>query len=205
MPGDGTHKRKKDQREQDLAVVAELYLKGKRQVDIANHLAEIRPYTLTQQQISADLKTIRKRWLASSLRDFDELQSEELAKVERLEITYWEAWERSLEDRERRETSRTTGETARDSAKMVTQAGLGDPRYLTGIQWCITKRCEILGLNAPQKVAPTMPDGRQPYVLTESERMERLTELLSKAVERAKAEGQETQLPQMAPTDENGF
>lgn len=195
MAGVGVHKRSKTERELDLTVVAELYLKGRYQQKIAEHLGEIRPYTLTQQQISQDLKTIRKRWLESSIRDFDELKAEELAKIDKLEVTYWDAWDRSLGQRERKETSRTTGERVRDSARVVRQQGLGDPRYLTGIQWCITKRCDILGLNAPTKLAPTTPDGRQPYVLTESERMERLTTLLSEAVEQAKAQGLETESP----------
>ena len=197
MPGDGKHKRTKTQRELDLTLIAELYLKGWYQKKIADHLGEIRPYTLTQQQISGDLKTIRRRWLESSIRDFDELKAQELAKIDHLEVTYWDEWDRSREDRERHETSKTTGQIARDSAKTVRTIGLGDPRYLAGIQWCINKRCDILGLNAPQKLAPTDPSGHKPYVLTESERMERLMTLLSQAVEQAKAEGTETQLPDL--------
>lgn len=188
-------KRNKDEREKDLAVVAELYLKGRRQADIARHLSEIRDYTLSQQQVSGDLKLIRKRWLESSLRDFDHLKAQELAKIDQLEVTYWDAWERSLEDKQRTESSRTTGKEVREGAKMVTTPGLGDPRYLTGVQWCIGKRCEILGLDAPAKVAPTDPTGRRPYQLTESERLERVTTLLTQALEKAKADGLETSAP----------
>lgn len=179
MPGP---KRTKDQREQDIVLVAEWYLKGKLQQEIADHLGSIRDYTLTQQQISGDLRTIRNRWQASALRDFDELKAQELAKVDRLEITYWESWDRSLGPKETRTAAQIRGVNSTDQDKVVTQQQTGDPRFLVGVQWCINKRCDIFGLDAPTKVAPTDPSGRKAYVLTESERMERLTTLLGHAL-----------------------
>ena len=48
----------------------------------------------------------------------------------------------------------------------------GDPRYLAGVQWCVEQRCKILGLNAPQKVAPTDPTGTREYApLTDADRL----------------------------------
>ncbi len=165
-------KRSRDQRDQDLVVIAELYLKGKSQAEIAGNIGQIRDYTLSQQQISGDLRTIRKRWLESSIRDFDAQRAQELAKIDYLELTYWDSWEQSTKD------------------------SVNAPKFLAGVQWCINKRCEVLGLNAPAKVAPTDPSGRRPYVLTESERIEKLTALLGQAMERAKAEGTETDAEQ---------
>jgi hypothetical protein len=40
---------------------------------------------------------------------------------------------------------------------------IGDPRFLAGVQWCINKRCEILGLDAPAKFAPTDVDGKTTF------------------------------------------
>ena len=57
--------------------VAELYVKGIYQTDIGRMLG------VTQQQVSLDLKVIQRQWLASTLRDFDEAKSEQLAKIER--------------------------------------------------------------------------------------------------------------------------
>jgi hypothetical protein len=39
----------------------------------------------------------------------------------------------------------------------------GDPRFLERVQECVKQRCAILGLQAPEKFAPTTPDGQQPY------------------------------------------
>lgn len=156
-------KRTKVQREQDLAEIAAQYLSGKYQHQIAEWLGQNRPYTLSQQQVSHDIKEIQRRWLESSLRDFDVLRAEQVAKLDELERDHRGAWLRSIE-----------ADT------------IGDPRFLAGIERCIVRRCQILGLNAPTKLAPTTPDGRQPYVLTESERLERLTTLLAQAAEQAR-------------------
>ena len=39
----------------------------------------------------------------------------------------------------------------------------GNPSFLAGVQWCINKRCEILGLDAPKKIAPTDPSGQNEF------------------------------------------
>ena len=53
---------------------------------------------------------------------------------------------------------------------------IGDPRFLDGIMKCISKRCEILGLDAPKKAAFSNADGTIDYgpFLTEDERRTRL-------------------------------
>ena len=122
-----------EQNEFDVAdrrrLVAELYLKGKYQTEIAKESG------VTQQQISSDLKQIRKAWLEAGIRDFDAIKSEQLAKLDVLENTYWKAWE--------------------ESDSRVSRHGelLGaDPRYLAGIESVIDKRCRIFGFYAPTKI-----------------------------------------------------
>jgi hypothetical protein len=140
-------KRTKVQRDRDRAEIARLYLTGALQIDIGARLG------LSQQQISYDLKAIRKEWLQSSLRDFDEARSQELAKIDHLETTYWDAWRRSVEKREI-ETSKMV-ETAggqRMEAATRTELQAGDPRFLAGVQWCIDRRCKLLGLDAPDRI-----------------------------------------------------
>ncbi len=41
-----------------------------------------------------------------------------------------------------------------------TEERLGDPRYLLGVDRCIERRCRILGLEAPMKIAQTDPQGK---------------------------------------------
>lgn len=140
--------RSKEQREYDLQEISGLYLQGWIQVAIANHLAKTRPYTITRQTISRDIKTIQDRWLASSIRDFDEARAQELAKIDNLERTYWLEYEASKDPVIKRKTAtKVDGQTT------------GDPRYLQGIQWCIDRRVKLLGLDGPTRSEITGKDG----------------------------------------------
>jgi hypothetical protein len=104
---------------------AQLYLKGETQFAIATALA------VSQPTICSDLQAIRAAWLKSSLRDFDQHRAQELAKIDHLEVTYWQGWLRSREPRD--------GEP-RD----------GNPKFLDGVQRCIERRCKLLGIDAPE-------------------------------------------------------
>lgn len=152
--------RNRIQRESDLQRIAEMYLSGRTQSDIGNTLG------LTQQTISNDLKALQKRWVESSLRDFDDLRAEQLAKIDKIEAHYWAAWDRSRTERKRNKVGRKTGDTNTDSVETATEGRDGNPAFLMGVERCIDRRCKLLGLDAPTKIAPTTPDGTQPYTLT---------------------------------------
>lgn len=143
-------KRTDAQREHDLELISALYLRGKRQVDIAAELG------VTQQQISYDLKTIQKRWQQKTVVNINEVKQRELARIDELERTYWEAWERSLDERTKTRTERNTvggkeNQISRDKASIEKETLLGVPAYLAGVERCIELRCKILGVYAPTK------------------------------------------------------
>ena len=125
------------------SLVAEMYLKGYFQADIAKKLG------VTQQQVSQDLKVIYKNWKNSAVRNFDELKDRELVKIDNLETTYWQAWEGSKKE----------------------GSSVGDARFLQGIQWCVAKRCEILGVNSPQEI-------KNVTTITDQDRKEIIDELV---------------------------
>lgn len=151
--------RTKAQREADLAEITRLYCSGWRQVDIADRLG------IVQQQVSYDLKAIFAEWRKARDADLTRHINEELAKINALELEYWAAWRRSCEDRKRTVKEQRKGaETQTSRAAITEESMLGNPSYLTGVQWCIAKRVEILGLAAPTKIAPTTPDGANPYM-----------------------------------------
>ena len=150
-------KRTPFQREKDLAELASRYLHGEILANIAGGMG------VTHQQLSYDLAILRKRWQKSALADINEAKCRELAKVDELERTYWSAWQRSTEDKESTATEKVEGETARLKAQMRREGQSGNPAFLTGVQWCINKRCQILGIDAPVKVAPTNPEGNEQY------------------------------------------
>ncbi len=146
------------QREKDLAELASRYLHGQRQAEIAEALG------VTQQQISADLKTLQARWQQSALIDLNEAKSRELAKTDELERVYWAEWEASRQEKQITQTRRKgEGQAAQAEAMLRRERREGNPAYLAGVQWCIERRCKILGLDAPQKVAPTDPSGKNEY------------------------------------------
>ena len=137
--------------------VAKLYLQGKYQAEIARQLG------VSQQQISKDLRMLHRQWRASAMRDFDARQEQELAKIDLLERTAWEAWERSLHPRELTLTEHTEGGDVPDEhgkvhpkspirrASVRRENQVGDPRFLERIDKCIERRCAILGLEAPKR------------------------------------------------------
>lgn len=154
------NKRTPTARAHDLELIATLYLKGKRQTDIASELG------ITQQQVSYDLKEIHERWRESTLVTINEVKHRELARIDQLEITYWQAWQRSLETKHRTRTERNsvkvplrsrsravvTIKLARDKTSIEREDLLGNPAYLQGVQWCIEQRCKIFGIYEATKI-----------------------------------------------------
>lgn len=140
--------------------VAEMYLRGSYQSEIADSLG------VDQTTISRDLLELRKEWQVSALVNINEAKAKELAKIDTLEMEYWRAWERSKLDAEIEVTEQVgsrkkpkpgdpPGEPAIIPEKIKkykrVEGQSGNPAFLAGVQWCINKRCEILGLNAAQR------------------------------------------------------
>lgn len=137
-------RRSNGQMARDRKIIAKMYLRGSLQAEIAERLG------LSQGTISNDIKALQKLWLNSSLMDFNEARSRELAKIDDLEMEYWLAWEASKQDAQ---TITEEGSELKTGVKTLfrtkTEGQVGDPRFLAGVQWCIKKRAELLGLDAP--------------------------------------------------------
>lgn len=136
-------RRSTSQLTRDRRRIATLYLEGWLQADIAEEVS------LSQSTVSNDLKALQRQWLESSLIDIDAAKAREIAKVDKLEREYYAAWRRSREDAE---TERIEGSSEGPSKKVLTKKNQdGDPRFLAGVQWCIDRRCKILGVDAPER------------------------------------------------------
>jgi len=148
-------RRPKYQREKDLAELARRYLRGEHQADIAADLG------VSQATISIDLKTLQRRWQESALVDIDEAKARELARVDNLEWEYWNAWERSCSERKVASAEVRAGDVQGKPHKSSVRKEQrdGNPAFLRGIEWCIDKRCRILGLDAPTRSELSGPDG----------------------------------------------
>ena len=132
-------KRTKFEREKDLLEISHLYLQGITQAEIGQSL------DVTQQQICYDLKILRKRWLQSSVLNIDLAKAKELARIDHLEREYWVAWEKSKNPVKTKGQKKVDGQVIETTVQAET--GTGDPRFLAGVQWCINKRCDIVGMD----------------------------------------------------------
>lgn len=178
-------KRSPDERERDLAITAELHLKGWRQIDIADRLG------LSQSTISNDIAEIRQRWRERQAVAIDEALSREIANIALMERELWEAWEASKRTRRRvvqeSERQRNKDGQPEGNAQMV-QVGqkvtveerTGDPRYIEKLQWCSEQRAKLYGLMVERhEIAMSIHEG-----LTMEQRTDQLNQLLLQAAKR---------------------
>src|ERR1019366_8308517 len=127
--------------------VAGLYLRGQSQWQIARELS------IGQATVSRDIEQLRKQWRQAQSLQIDAIQERELAKIDLIEIEAWAAWEKSKANKERTTKERSSGESATNSkVVVVTEGRLPENEFLKTVQWCINKRCEILGLDAAKKI-----------------------------------------------------
>ena len=159
--------------EQRRNEIARLYLRGMRQAEIAKQ------FNLNQTTISRDLQAIEQRWMDSALYNFDKVRARELARIDQLERTYWDAWLDSRKQKQIQESEKEEGAKARTKANIKREDRDGNPQFLAGVQWCIKRRCTLLGLDAPRRVEVSGPDGGpvETSQLTPEERRARIDEL----------------------------
>jgi len=142
--------RSKAQKESDLIKISELYLKGYSQREIASRVG------VSVALVNLELKTVRELWKQSAIRNFDEAKAQELAKIDALEKTYWDAWVKS--GGVHKSSTKEKAETDKGTFKKIsikTEKLTGTPAYLAGVERCIEQRCKLLGLYLPQKVEVT--------------------------------------------------
>ena len=93
---------------------------------------------MTRQMVGYDLKAIQRRWREDTSRNLDEDKARELAKLDELERTHWQAWEDSLEQVTTESSARTTSGRGNGDGSVTEQAAIrregkqGNPAYLRG-------------------------------------------------------------------------
>lgn len=135
------NQRTPEQAELDREKIASLYLQNWTQQAISDEIG------VTQQQISYDLKIIRKRWREAQIRSYNEHVELQLAKIDQAEREYWAAWaatkgEESIETTEKGMTPK--GEI--DKVSVRRRKTHGTPAYMDGILKCIEQRSKLLQL-----------------------------------------------------------
>lgn len=143
--------------------IARAYVEGNTQEEIAKKM------DMSIASVSKHLSAIRIYWLAIMAADFDQVKSEQLAKIDRLERTAWRAWRRSTRpiatrhvqvERNRaveykRNEKGEVDKTKAPTVKMVVskeiddtteRTNAGDPRFLQIVDNCIERRLKLMGL-----------------------------------------------------------
>ncbi len=143
----------KGEREADLNLITELYTKGRSYREIAFEVNQRHGRKITYQTVSNEIKKLLKEWEKSRNEIIDHQKFVELAKIDRLEKTYWDGYEKSCQPVKKTSTKKKGSVKQVDNVEMVSneETRVGDPRFLDGIKWCIEQRCKIFGINAPQK------------------------------------------------------
>jgi hypothetical protein len=131
--------------------VADLQLQSWTQEAIADERC------VSQALVAADLKKIRQSWRESAIRDFDAARAMELARLARIEREALAAWERSKQPLQ---SATLNGEAGSQTARRTVKHQNGDPRFLDIALRCSEARRQILGIDAPTKVAATDADGQ---------------------------------------------
>lgn len=140
-------KRTPQQREKDLVEMGQLLLQGWTQAAIAVH------FGISNQQVSKDVKLLKKRWRELALVDFHEFLSKELARTELVEAEAWRGWERSSKEAITKTQQVKDGKDGKEQGVTVRTIGqAGDPRFLAEVLECSKRRLELMGLLNPAEM-----------------------------------------------------
>jgi PBSX family phage terminase large subunit len=155
-------KRTEPQRLLDLPVIEALSIKGWLQKDIVDHLNEIRPYKLTQQQVSYDIAQIRERWVEAATQEILESRGRVLATLRVQQEEAWRGWVRSTEPikvTQKRITEGPQGTTKEMTER--TEEGKWDKGFLDVVTANLKSYRDILGMDAPKQenIDVMMADG----------------------------------------------
>ena len=135
------------QYEARLTEVWRLWNRGQRQWQIAQAL------DITDRQVRYDLKTLENRWRAETSKGMAAHMEAELARLNELELTYWNSWEKSCTEKQTTSTEQSEGDGgAKRRAALKKESRDGNPAFLAGVERCIERRCKILGIDAPIKI-----------------------------------------------------
>lgn len=114
-------------------------------------LSEETGHSFSSGTINKYIKEGVQEWQASKNDMIADHKAIELEKINRLEMEYWEGWERSkLPYENTSETKVKEGKGAKvTQIKTDKRAMHGDPRFLEGIHRCVEMRNKLLGIEVP--------------------------------------------------------
>lgn len=163
----GYNKRSEEQRIYDIRFCADLFLRGYSYREIADALnrdlsARGVGYTISFQMVYYDLQQCLIEWKRERLDTIDEYVTQELRKLDKMEVELWEAWERSKTGklREKNRQNAKPRKVLEDGdnpeyygyEETTTETSAGNPRFLDLLLNVQQRRAKMLGFDAPIKV-----------------------------------------------------
>lgn len=153
-----TH-RTEAQREEDLLKITRWYLANETQAWMATQLG------VSAATVHTDIQEIKKRWLNSSLVNYDEKMNLILARIDWIEYEAIEAWKRSktsYEENVGTQVEMVTEEKGKEkkqpqkrTTKIARKQRDGSAVWLSQVAWCVEQRCKLFDLYASKDLTPT--------------------------------------------------
>ena len=164
----GYNKRSEEQRAYDLAFCSNLFLRGYTYRDIVAALnADLKKrgiaYTISLAMVYYDLQQCLIEWKRERLDNIDDYVTQELQKLDKMEVELWEAWENSKTGK-RREKNRTSAKPRKVLTEdektadwygydeKTNETSAGNPRFLDLLLNVQQRRAKMLGYDAPVKI-----------------------------------------------------
>lgn len=148
-----TRKRTDTEIARDRALIAELHYKGHNDSEITAVLNARNgvEYELSRRQITYDRNQMLKQWQAKSQENTELWLAEAMMEISAVQRSAWNAWEASLEERERKEVEeifdQEMGELRIDKIKRKVIQGMGNKTYLDVVLNCIKEKNRLRGLH----------------------------------------------------------
>lgn len=164
----GYNKRTEEQRDYDISFCSNLFLRGYTYREIVaalnDDLAKRKAgYTISLAMVYYDLQQTLIEWKRERMDNIDDYVTQELRKLDKMEVELWEAWEKSKTGKERvknrtsakprkvlTEEEKTTDWYGYDETTNETSAG--NPRFLDLLLNVQQRRAKMLGFDAPVKI-----------------------------------------------------
>ena len=174
-----TYKRTEVQKAHDRAFCSSLLLTGYTYEQITErlneHLKKIGAgYTISRNQIYKEMKSLMIRWKREHLENIGLYIHVELAKLDRIEVELWNAWELSKQGISRKKIKKPDelnyndwnkggtkpedlgiDKNLKGDAEITIQSSSGNPRFLELILTIQQRRAKLLGLEAPTRIELT--------------------------------------------------
>lgn len=164
----GYNKRTEEQRAYDIAFCSNLFLRGYTYREIVAALnADLAKrntgYTISLAMVYYDLQQCLIEWKRERLDNIDKYVTQELRKLDAMEVQAWEAWEASKTGKQRTKEKTNRGRPIKTDAtdtdpeyygydETTVETSAGNPRFLDLLLNIQQRRAKMLGFDAPVKI-----------------------------------------------------